>query len=106
MYITVGESEYKGKGIAGIAIESLLRLAFFALGLNRVFLLTETENIAAIRAYEKCGFMREGCLRNELRRSDGSYVSRYLYAILKDEFEQQNGATNSAVSNCIFGTEQ
>lgn len=90
VYITVGEVSYKGLGIAGQALEQLLRLAFKQFDLERVFLLTEVENTSAIRAYEKFGFFREGCLRNELRKN-GVSVSRYIYSMLKKEFERQYG---------------
>lgn len=89
LYITVGEADCRGKGIAGKAMEQLLRLGF-GMGLTRVFLKTETENLPAVRAYEKFGFVREGCLRNELRTPKG-FASRYLYAILKEEFEERYG---------------
>lgn len=89
LYITVGE-DCKGQGIAGKAMEQLLRLGF-SWGLHRIYLKTETENLGAVRAYEKAGFTLEGCLRDELRTPHG-YASRYLYAMLKEEFEERYGS--------------
>ncbi len=104
LYITIGEPACKGKGIAGKAMEQLLRMGF-GMGLNRIFLKTETENLGAVRAYEKFGFVREGCLRNELRTPNG-YASRYLYAILKEEFEERYGTIDQnadSISGAVSG---
>lgn len=91
LYITIGEPSCKGKGLAGEAIRQLLQIAYGELGLHRVYLLTETENHAAVRAYEKFGFVREGCLRDELLDRDDRFISRYVYSMLKEEFEEQYG---------------
>lgn len=95
LYITIGEPTAKGKGIAGKAMELLMRIGFEELGMRRISLMTETGNTAAVRAYEKFGFVREGCLRNELRNRQGVYVSRYVYSMLKDEFEERYGKNAS-----------
>lgn len=91
LYITVGEHWCKGKGIAGSAVRQLMQIGFDALQLQRIWLKTETENAAAVRAYEKLGFTREGCLRNEVRNNCGDLVSRYVYSMLRDEFEGRYG---------------
>ena len=91
LYITIGEASCKGKGIAGEAIRQLLGYAYNEMGLHRIYLLTETDNLAAVRAYEKFGFRREGCLRDELVNRYGVFVSRYVYAMLKEEYEERYG---------------
>lgn len=91
LYITIGEPSCKGKGIAGEAMQQLLKTAYGKLGLHRIYLLTETDNLAAVRAYEKFGFVREGCLRDELLDRNGHFVSRYVYSMLKEEFEELYG---------------
>ena len=91
LYITIGEPSCKGKGIAAEAMRQLLGIAYGELGLHRIYLLTETANLAAVRAYEKFGFVREGCLRDELRNRNGHFVSRYVYSMLKEEFEERYG---------------
>ncbi len=84
-YILMGESAYKGKGIATKAGNLLLQDAFVARGLNRVYLYTETENIPAQRLFKKLGFVREGKLHDDLIYC-GRYVERFLYAISKEQF--------------------
>lgn len=87
-YVTLGEREYLGKGIAGKATRLLLKYAFNELGLNRVYLYTETENSAAVRSYERVGFKREGVIKNDLF-SKGRFVDRYVYGITKKEFNSE-----------------
>lgn len=84
-YITIGEQEYIGKGIAKKASIILLKYAFSDLKLNRVYLYTEIENHTAIMLYERIGFKREGFIKNDLL-SKGRFVDRYIYGITKADF--------------------
>ena len=84
-YVTIGEREYLGRGIAHRASKLLLEYAFGELGLNRIYLFTEVQNPAAVRAYKKIGFKREGLLKNDLF-SKGRFVDRYVYGITKKDF--------------------
>lgn len=84
-YVTIGERAYLGKGIAGRATRLLLEYAFDELSLNRVYLYTEVDNVAAIKLYERIGFRCEGLLKNDLFFK-GRYVDRYIYGITKKDF--------------------
>lgn len=84
-YITIGEREFLGKGIASQASKILLEDAFMRRGLNRIYLYTETDNASAIRLYERVGFKREGIIKNDLFFK-GRYVDRYIYGITKNDF--------------------
>ena len=55
-YVTIGEKEYKGKGIAKKATKLLLQYAFKTLCLREVYLYTEEKNTGAQRLFEGCGF--------------------------------------------------
>lgn len=87
-YVTLGERDYLGKGVAFRASKLLLEYAFTELKLNRVYLYTETENAAAIRSYERIGFQREGVLKNDLF-SKGRFVDRYIYGITRDDYDNR-----------------
>lgn len=87
-YITLGEADYQGKGIAKQASLLLLKYAFEERGLNRVYLYTETENLSGQRLFERVGFVREGVLKDDLMR-DGGYVDRYVYAICKNDWTKR-----------------
>lgn len=84
-YIAMGETSLKGKGVAKKATKLLLNYAFKNLELNRVYLFTETENIVAQKLFEKVGFIREGCIKQDII-SRGKYVDRFVYAILRVDF--------------------
>lgn len=84
-YVTIGERSYLGRGVANQATKLLLGYAFSELGLNRVYLFTEVQNIAAVRSYERIGFRCEGILKNDLF-CKGRFVDRYLYGITKHDF--------------------
>lgn len=83
-YITVGEKKYKGKGIAYKASTELLKRAFNDLGLNKIYLYTETENKIAQKLFSKLGFIREGLLKQDMIIKDKK-KDRYIYAIFKNE---------------------
>lgn len=84
-YIAMGKTSLKGKGVSTIASRLLLDYAFQELSLNRVYLYTEVENIAAQRLFEKVGFIKEGCLRKDIV-SHGKLVDRFIYAICKEDY--------------------
>ncbi len=84
-YIMIGNREYRGKGVATQASQLLLEYAFQQLGLHRVYLYTEKNNIAAIKSYEKIGFKSEGLLKQDLFHK-GHYIDRYVYGITKQNF--------------------
>lgn len=84
-YITLGEHEYKGKGVATKASHLLLEYAFDELHLNRVYLYTEVENHSAQRLFERLGFRKEGLLREDVRQGS-RYVHRYVYGLTRNDF--------------------
>lgn len=55
------------------------------MGLHRIYLTVLADNIAAIKLYEKCGFVLEGELRDHLFLN-GRYVSWKLYGMLEEEY--------------------
>ena len=85
-YIAMGDVDYKGKGIAKEASRQIIQYGFEHFGLNRIYLFTESENIAAIRLFEKVGFIREGLLRQDIV-SHGKYVDRFVYSILRKDWK-------------------
>lgn len=55
----------KGKGYGTEACRGLLRFAFQDLNLHKVYLYVLKHNTAAVRAFEKAGFVSEGILKDE-----------------------------------------
>ncbi len=85
-YITVGEKEYKGKGIATKATDLILEYAFRHINLNRVYLYVESQNTNAISLYERVGFIKEGELRDDIL-SHGILKNRIIYGLLRRDWE-------------------
>ena len=88
-YIAMGETAYKGKGIAKEASKLILDYGFTTIGLNRIYLYTEIDNVAAQRLFEKVGFIREGLLRHDIL-SHGKYVDRIIYGVLREDWVNDN----------------
>jgi putative acetyltransferase len=74
--------EWQGRGIGTALMRAALDLADNWLNLSRLELEVYTDNEAAIRLYERCGFEREGTLRQHAFR-DGCYVDAYAMARLR-----------------------
>ncbi|HCS76101.1 MAG TPA: N-acetyltransferase [Clostridiales bacterium] len=84
-YITLGDKKYKGKGIAIIASELLIRESFSSYNLNKLYLYTEVENLAAQRLFERVGFIKEGLLKEDLFYNDRK-IDRFVYGLLSNEY--------------------
>lgn len=84
-YISMGDTSYKGKGVAYQASRLLLEYAFCELNLEKVYLYTETDNKPAQKLFKKVGFKIEGTLKNDLF-SRGRYVDRYAYGYTRADF--------------------
>lgn len=85
-YICIGEADYKGKGVATIASKMLLEYAFDTIGLNKVYLYTEYDNISAQRLFERLGFKKEGLLKEDIIYNDRR-VDRFFYGITKQGYK-------------------
>ena len=88
--IMIGEKEYWSRGLGTDAIETMLRYAFSDLNLEKVFLRVYGFNKRAIRSYEKCGFVVEATLRDDVFKK-GSYHDTIVMGILREEFEARGG---------------
>lgn len=84
MHMVIGEPDAWGGGYGSDALRTLLRFAFTELGLRRVFATPDEDNPRAIRAFEKCGFRREGILR-EHRLRYGEPVNMLTLGVLSSE---------------------
>lgn len=88
-YICMGEEKFKGKGIATIATDLIIRFGYEQYGLKRIYLFTEVENIPAQKLFEKVGFSREGLLKNDLFYN-GKSIDRYVYGLDVEQYIKNN----------------
>lgn len=83
--------DHLGKGYATEATRAGLRFIFGDLKASKVRLTTDADNIGSYRVAERCGFVLEGRLRAEVKRSDGTLVDKLCYGLLRTEFEALEG---------------
>lgn len=83
--LAIGDPQHRGKGYGYEAMRLLLKFAFHEINLYRVQLSVFSYNPAAIRLYEKLGFVREGVQREFLQR-DGQRYDLIFYGLLASEW--------------------
>lgn len=82
--LILGDKNFWGKGIATEAISLCVKFAFQQLKLYRLYAGIYNSNIGSIKAFEKNGFIREGCERKkcifEEKREDA-----LIFGIINEE---------------------
>ncbi|MCP9488126.1 MAG: GNAT family N-acetyltransferase [Gaiellaceae bacterium MAG52_C11] len=78
-------AQARGRGLATLAARRLSRYALDELGLERLQLTADVENLASQRVAEKVGFQREGVIRSHLRHPDGGRRDSALFSLLPGE---------------------
>jgi RimJ/RimL family protein N-acetyltransferase len=86
LQIRIGEPDARGRGLGTEAVALLLRHAFADLDLHRVSLHVFASNAAALATYERCGFVREGVLR-EAAMLDGRRDDVVVMGVLRRDWE-------------------
>jgi RimJ/RimL family protein N-acetyltransferase len=84
--LLIGEVAYQNRGFGSEATRLAIKYGFRELNLNRIQLGVLASNWRAIRAYQKAGFVHEGCLR-QAQYGQGEYVDEYRFAILREEWD-------------------
>jgi [ribosomal protein S5]-alanine N-acetyltransferase len=82
----IGEKKYWSKGLGSEARLLLLKYAFFEKGFERIWGLILEDNINSIRMAEKCGYKKEGLLRNSVYKN-GKFHNQIMVSVLREEFD-------------------
>lgn len=80
------DKDFGGKGLMTEAMKLALNFAFNQLELERISLRTSMDNVASQRLARKCGFLREGDLRNDHRRLSGELTDVMLFGLSRAEY--------------------
>ena len=80
-------SEHFGQGYGTDSMKCLLKFGFKKLNLHRMELRVLDFNKRGISAYKKCGFKKDGILR-ENAYIDGKYYDDIMMSILESEFKE------------------
>jgi len=82
----VADVNCEGKGYISEAVKGVLGMLFGDMGAHRVKSDCNENNIRSWRLLERCGFRREGHLRENRRSADGSFHGDFLYGLLRREY--------------------
>ncbi len=85
--IFIGEECARGKGYGTTAAKLILQHAFKKMNLNKVKLRVFADNASAIRCYEKVGFVKEGCFKEDVI-IDGTPYDMVFMGILKSQWKE------------------
>jgi len=84
-YLAILDPTHWSKGFGSEATQMMVEYAFKTLNLNRIQLHVCAENTAAIKIYERVGFIKEGVLRQAMFRN-GNYFDFWVMGILRDDW--------------------
>jgi RimJ/RimL family protein N-acetyltransferase len=84
-WIYIGDGPSRRKGFASDATFLILKFAFDALALHRIYLQVIQSNLPALNLYRKFGFIEEGVARDHLFVG-GSFVNMIQFSMLESEF--------------------
>ncbi len=84
--ILIGPLDKQGRGYGTEAVRLMVRYAFRELNLNRISLSVFNFNQRGIRAYERAGFVREGCSRQAFWRN-GAFHDELHYGLLREDYD-------------------
>jgi len=73
------DEAFWGKGITSIAVKLLEKICFEKLKLKRITILMDPRNIPSEKVAIKCGYYKEGTMKNVLHGKQG-YHDAHLYA--------------------------
>ncbi len=101
--VLVGNTAKRGSGICGGMMKAILKIGFEELQLHRISLGVYDVNTAAIRCYQKTGFVTEGLLR-EVKKFNNEYWSLFEMSILENEWRLLQ-PLSTAVKTNTFSSE-
>lgn len=84
IHIKIANGSSRGKGVGTEAIHIAVNYAFSELRLNCIFANILAYNLASVKLFEKCGFHRDGILRERVFKQ-GKYHDLYTYSKLSSD---------------------
>lgn len=82
----IGEKKYWSAGLATEARILLLYFAFYERGFNRIYAHILEDNIGSQRMCEKCGYKKEGLLRESVYKN-GTFKNQVVMSVLRRDFD-------------------
>lgn len=82
----IADCEHEGRGFVSEGVRAVLGFAFNHLHAARLRIECDDSNLRSIHVAERCGFTREGHLRENKRHADGSISGTLHFGLLRREF--------------------
>jgi len=79
---------YQGRGFATEATKAIIDFCFSHTELQRIWTDVDIRNIASWKVLEKCGFTREGMIRQG--KMVNTWCDYYIYGLLKTDIKNEN----------------
>lgn len=79
--------DHEGQGYVTESVRAVLAILFERMNAHRVRLECNETNLRSIRVAERCGLTREGYLRENRVKPDGTFSGSYIYGILQAEYQ-------------------
>ena len=79
--------DFWGKGIASEALRAVVRYLFDRVNCRKIIAGCDSANIGSRKVLEKTGMKQEACLRQQIRRKDGSFGDDLQFGLFRDEFQ-------------------
>jgi RimJ/RimL family protein N-acetyltransferase len=83
--------DHQGQGYVTEAVTAVLQFIFIHLHAHRVQIECDDTNLRSCRVAERCGFIREGHLRENKSNPNGHPSGTLIYGMLRSEFESNYG---------------
>ncbi|MDA0748283.1 MAG: GNAT family protein [bacterium] len=93
LHLTIGERNCWNRGFGAEVVGLMCAYAFHTLGLHKVISTPFASNGRMIRCLEKCGFQKEGVLRDALRIGDG-----YIDVVIMGMIQSENDSSGPALA--------
>jgi ribosomal-protein-alanine N-acetyltransferase len=81
------DKDHEGQGYVTEAVNATLQFIFEHLKAHRVCLGCSDTNVRSYQVAERCGFVREGHIRENKKHADGTFSGTLHYGLLRSEFE-------------------
>ena len=83
------DARAEGQGLAIEALEGIIKFAFKTLEVNKLFIRCSLENARSYSLAERCGFRREGLMRQDFRDSNQKLIDIYYYGLTRPDYENR-----------------
>ena len=78
------DHEFSGKGLMTEALNLACDFGLNELKMERLFLRSPADNYGCLRVARKCGFLREGVLRNDFKTEAGVLIDSVIFGLPKN----------------------